>query len=538
MSRFELHRSKLSQVGGCRLTKQEGRKVPDVSDIRPSIHGAVIRQTLRLGKTNKDRPISETYRRFDVKNAADEIRITLLALFCSVSACAAPSPASRDAQLGISPQAVIAIEHVTVISMAPGAAPVPDVTVIIRGDRISEIGPSARVLVPDGAKIVAGNGQFLIPGLADMHTHAENDTMIRAVADPNLPDGTYNVADVMLPWLSHGVTQIMVMSANAESLAQRKAIESGDSLGPHLALAAMLDGAPRLWPFATEVTTPEAGRLAVRDAHAAGYDFIKSYNNLDLATFAAIVDEAHALDMRVIGHLPGRGTVATESALLPGFAMVAHAEEFAYQNRFDEAPISIDEYARLVVNRGVWLTATLTTNERIAEQARGIAAVEARAELRFLHPVTRAFWLYANPYASRGPEFTVFADKVVQFNRELVVAFAKAGVPILAGTDAPLPGVAPGSSLHDELLALSLAGLENRSVLESATRLPAEFLGVSEDRGTIERGKRADLVLLGGDPLADITNTRRITGVFVSGVYLSAAELDQRMESLADRYTE
>lgn len=103
---------------------------------------------------------------------------------------------------------------------------------------------------------------------------------------------------------------------------------------------------------------------------------------------------------------------------------------------------------------------------------------------------------------------------------------------MVAGTDALVPGIVPGFSLHDELVLLAEAGLSNKQVLESATRLPAEFLGTISDRGDIDIGKRANLLLLEADPLQDIANTRRIAGVVVSGRFFSRTELDARMQAL------
>jgi imidazolonepropionase-like amidohydrolase len=116
-----------------------------------------------------------------------------------------------------------------------------------------------------------------------------------------------------------------------------------------------------------------------------------------------------------------------------------------------------------------------------------------------------------------------------------VRAFTAAGIPVMTGTDAPVPGVAPGFSLHDEFEALARAGLSNRRILESTTRLPAEWLGTLADRGTVEVGKRADLVLLDANPLEDIRNTRRIVAVVRDGRYLPREELDRMMAALASQ---
>jgi imidazolonepropionase-like amidohydrolase len=118
----------------------------------------------------------------------------------------------------------------------------------------------------------------------------------------------------------------------------------------------------------------------------------------------------------------------------------------------------------------------------------------------------------------------------------LIKALAAAGVPLMPGTDSIIPGVVYGFSLHDELELLAKAGLSNQRVLESATRLPAEFLNVANDRGTVEAGKAADLLLLDADPLVDVANTRAIAAVVRGGRYLPRAEIDALMEDLATRY--
>lgn len=432
----------------------------------------------------------------------------------------------------------VVIEHVTVHSMVEGAKPLKNASVVIRDGRITQVVKGGYARAVRASRRIDGRGKFLMPGLADMHTHPENTGIFRTLAGaPNLPDfSTQENEDVFLPFIANGVTQILNMSANADAVAQRDLIARGEILGPHMALAVMIDGAPKISPFATEVSKPEAAAQFVRDAKAAGYDFIKAYSALDAATFDAALEEARRQKLRVIGHIPGRGANTPERYLQPDYVMVAHAEEFAFQGAtVAAAEASIPTYIALLKRTGVQLTSTLTLDERIVEQARDPASVKARPELRYLAPGVRAFWTQANPYTQQGPGYADFVASIVAFNVKFVKAAHDAGVVILPGTDANVPGVLPGSSLHDEFEALARAGLPNRAILEGATRRAAAFLKTDGDRGTIEIGKRADLLLLDADPMADVANTRRIAAVILNGRVLTAEDVAARMDALAAR---
>ena len=424
------------------------------------------------------------------------------------------------------------------LPMTVDARPILDATVLIANGRIVAVGSTRDVAVPRGTKHIDGTGKWLLPGFADMHTHIQNDRLLRLwTGNKALPDGTVDLEDALLPYLANGVTQVFNLTAMSEAIGQRVEIESGRVLGPHIANAAMIDGDPPSWPIGMlrSAATPEAGRQTVRVAFADGYEFIKVYGKLDLQTFSAIVDEARKLQMRVIGHIPQREKNLTEKFFQPGFDLVAHAEEYAQQTS-PPATDAIPRYVEMAKSNGTWLVATLSLDERIVETMRDPGLLAQRPELRYLPPREFHDVMHDNPYAKRANEGSIkYVQDVVDFNRRLVSAFAAAGVPVLSGTDAPVPGLVPGFSLHDELEALARAGLGNRQVLESTTRLPAEWLGTIGDRGTVEAGKRADLVLLDANPLDDIANTRKIAAVIRDGRYLPRKELDRRMAVLAQR---
>jgi imidazolonepropionase-like amidohydrolase len=427
----------------------------------------------------------------------------------------------------------LTIEHVNVIPMTPGSDVVPDSTVLIRDGRIAAITPAAEApSSPNSAKVTA-RGFWLMPALADMHVHLENDRLLRLYTkDASIPAGTVRTAGSLLPYVANGVLQVLVLTAMPETIAQRIEVDTGRLLGPHIALAAMIDGSPPIWPVGmTRVAaTPGDGRQAVRDVAAEGYDIVKAYENLDLDTFLAICDEASKLKMKVVGHLPQNGKGLTERFFVQGFGMVAHAEEFAQQMN-PPATSAISQYARWAKRSGTWLTSTLTLDQRILEEMSQPETLRSRPEIRYLGAYLQRQTIENNPYLrDLSPARIAYVQRIVDFNDRLIAAFAKQGVPIVAGTDSLVPGVVPGFSLHDELAALAKAGLSNRQVLESATRLPAEWLGTIDDRGVVAVGKRADLLLLEGNPLQDIKNTRRIAGVIVDGTFYSRNELKYRLE--------
>lgn len=434
----------------------------------------------------------------------------------------------------------IMIENVSVLPMTTSSAVIHNATVILENGRIKSIMRLNENNYPLNVRRIDGSGKWLIPGLADMHVHIENPRMINLLSGPNGPAvKSVNDEDVLLPYLANGVLQVLNLGAMSESVGQRDGVESGRILGPHIALAAMVDGANPIWPigFTRVAATPEDGRQVVRDIKAEGYDFVKIYSGLDYPTFEAIIDEAEINEIKIVGHIPGRRLNQTEKFLRPGFDLVAHAEEFAFQaSDVSAAERSIEHYVKLAKQSNTWLISTLTLDERIDQQMTDFSSVARRPELPYIHPGLRYIWLFNNGYENSSPERKAMVKNLVRFNRKLVKAFFDAGIPVLAGTDAGVPGVAPGFSLPDEFEALARAGLPNEEILFANTYLAASWLNVLSDRGTIEPGKRADLVLLDGDPTIDISNIRKIDAVFLHGRHISRAELDTMMGKLAQKY--
>jgi imidazolonepropionase-like amidohydrolase len=189
---------------------------------------------------------------------------------------------------------------------------------------------------------------------------------------------------------------------------------------------------------------------------------------------------------------------------------------------------------------GTSLCSTLYLDEQILAQTREPAIVAETEGLAFVHPVELALWFEENAYVPRrSPERVATLAAVIDFNDRLVKAMVDAGVPVFAGTDASfVPGLAPGFSLHEELGALVAAGLSPSQALEAATSAPTRWLGVSDDRGTVEVGTRANLLLLDANPLKDICNSSAIAAVIFNGEVYDRQALDARLAALDALYAQ
>ena len=428
----------------------------------------------------------------------------------------------------------IAIVDATVIPMDPDGA-LPHQTVIVRGDRIAAVGPVASTPVPAGATTIDGKGEWVIPGLVDMHVH------------------TYD-AQALALFVSMGVTTVRVMWGAPAVLGARDAIKKGEArLAPSIYTAGdIVDGDPPIWPGSIAVRNAAEATAEVERQHRAGYDYIKVYAKLTPEAYDAIVATAGKYHMPVIGHVPsavGLGAVLTarqrSAEHLDGFARfverddspIKDAKDFATRatsyKYADEARIPV-AIARVVAS-GAWTCPTLVVMDRIShldhpDTARPEYAYVSKASIAGWDPKQDfrfSAWTPAQFEALRG---------TVTWNGSVVKRLAAAGAPIVAGTDVGNPWLVPGFSLHDEVGLLAGAGLTPAQALKAATVNPADFFGAHGELGSIAAGRRADLVVLDRDPLADIANTRAIAGVMLRGRWLPAAELSAERERIAAIY--
>jgi imidazolonepropionase-like amidohydrolase len=409
----------------------------------------------------------------------------------------------------------LAIVGATLID-GTGAAPVADSAVVIHDGRIVASGPRTIVKIPKDSHVVDAKGKFLLPGLWDMHAHFEQ-----------------------VEWgpiyLAAGVTTVRDCGNEFEFItAVRDAIANGRGLGPRLLLAGIVDGTGPLALSVERVDTPEQARSWVDRYHAAGFQQMKIYSSVKLEELKAVADEAHRLGMTVTGHVPeGLNAYQTIEA---GQDQINHIHFVADMMH---APFP-NEMSRLERRKAI-----AELNLDSPEAAKAVSFLKDHHTV--IDPTMALFELFgattAKPPASFEPGVEKIAPELAQaltdvgppserselgdkmFSKELaiVAALHRAGVPIVAGTDQAVPG----HSLHREIELYVQAGFTAMEAIQSATIVPARVMGLDRELGSVEKGKRGDLILINGDPLADIHNTRNVEYVITNGTMYHTTELWQ-----------
>jgi imidazolonepropionase-like amidohydrolase len=451
-----------------------------------------------------------------------------------VLAVAASACASGTGAGGSGLEAATAIVDVTVVPMDAERL-LPHQTVVTRGDRIVAVGPTAAVEVPAGAQSIEGTGLFLLPGLTDAHVHLRDDSEL-------------------LAYLAHGVTTVVHLSGptgNVPDVVElRDRIARGAVLGPTIyASGRMLDGDPAIFEnVSTVVRAPEEAARTIDEQLRSGVDVIKVYNNLPTDALKAVTRAAHDRGLTVWGHVPRRDgrREALQQALAAGLDVIAHGEEVFFtmfygdvESQLDRgvAPAIADALVRESVRRiradGAAVIPNLSFVSMTRAQLDDLQQVWADPETRFLHPAVLSMWKAQNATTRRDlPRFDLREHGKQQVVRRLTDLLHEAGVPLFVGTDASASGMFPGRSAHLELQELVAAGLTPFEALAAGTRVPGEFLSRrirgSQPFGTVTVGSRADLLLVGGNPLADVANTAAIVGVVVRGTWYSRSQIEAR----------
>jgi imidazolonepropionase-like amidohydrolase len=421
--------------------------------------------------------------------------------------------------------------HVNVVPMDREIV-LRDQTVVVKDGKIVALGPTRSIKLPKGSQRIEGSNQYLMPGLADMHIH-----FIRPATAKKQPSSADTYAQenprLALLFVANGVTTVRNMWGHPAIRALNDDIHKGRLIGPTIySVGPVTDGDPPTFAGMRIVTTDEQARQAVREDKEAGYIGIKVYNRLSPSAYKAIVAEAAEQRLPVMGHVPRAvglaGAIEAHQKSLEHFSSFMRA---ALPDGMMQADLSMEEIltradlnklptiAEAVAAAGSWVCPTVVqvqmdSDPKLWEKERSFVpsgVVDRYKESGKLIP-----------FPPQGPAAKPFALALVRALHE-----KRAG--LLAGTDAYKLNVIPGFSLLQELKYFVEAGLSPYEAIKAGTRDAARFLNQENEFGTVAVGRRAELILLSANPLDDVGNVAKRTGVMLRGEWLTEEKLQRRL---------
>ena len=433
----------------------------------------------------------------------------------SILALATMAAASLSAQP--QPSAVTAFVNVTVLPMDRDAV-LRDQTVIVRNGSIAEIGPAAKVTVPQGAERVEGRDKFLMPALAEMHAH---------IPGGKSPDSA--VERTLYLYVANGIGTIRGMLGDPRHLAYRERAAKGEVISPRIYTSG---------PSFNGNTAPtkEAAVDMVAKQKAAGYDLLKIHPGVRRDVFDALDAKADEVGIPFAGHVPL--DVGLHRALEAKYKSIDHLD--GYVEALSKTPMDSKMFGLNLVDE---VDASKLPSLVSATKAAGTWMVPTQSLLEHWlsddDPNEMAKWpemkhvpaeqLQKWIEQKKGMTSQASSEsrrKFIELRRRILKALFDGGVPIALGSDAPQTWNVPGFSAHRELKMMVAAGLTPFQALQSGTLNVARYFGTESSTGTVAKGKRADLVLLDANPLQDIGNSSRIAGVMINGRWLSRNTID------------
>lgn len=413
-----------------------------------------------------------------------------------------------------------AIVNVNVVPMTEDVVHASQ-TVVVSDGRITAIGDVNVTVIPDGATVVDGTDRYVMPGLAEMHAH------VPAADSPDLER-------VLHLFVANGVTQVRGMLGEPGHLELREKIAAGDLTGPWL-----FTSGPSF--NGRSVSSPEQAAAMVHEQHTAGYDFLKVHPGLTRAEFTAMAAAANDLGIRFAGHVPA--DVGVPLALELGISTIDHLDGYMAEliaARQDPTggvggffgvslagiadPGRIPAIADATRESGTWNVPTQSLFVQVVDRTPADDPAN-RPEMKYMPEATVGRWIDAHREISADIDPEI-ASRAIELREMLILELQQRGAGLLLGSDAPQIFNVPGFSIHHELRYLVEAGLSPYEALRSGTVNAASWFGTESESGTVEVGKRADLVVLDDNPLADIRNSRRVHGVMLRGRWLGRPELD------------
>ena len=451
------------------------------------------------------------------------MRHAALAAIAALTACETPAPPISG---------LTAFTHVNVLPMTSDAV-VADQTVVVADGVIVEMGPAGEVEVPSGATAIDGSGRYLMPGLAEMHAHVP----------PGDDPPREEVEDILFLYVANGITTIRGMLGSAYQIPLADEIERGDVLGPNFYV-----GAPSINGGSAQ--TPADAERLIRAHVEAGYDLQKIHPGVSRETWDHMVDVAQSVGLTYSGHVPA--DVGLVHAIETGMSTVDHLDGYVQavapddvQAQVSVAGISLGGLARgideanladiiaLTLEHDVYVVPTMYLWRNLYGTTNADEMLQ-QPEMRYVAPGTRDGWRQRAGGGRGDPEDVA---RYLTLRDQILKALSDAGAGILMGTDSPQLFNVPGFALHRELAVMAESGMSNYEILKSGTVTVGQYvgshLGLDGDFGAVAVGQRADLVLLGSNPLDELANLFDRVGVMVRGRWVSRDEIDAGLEALA-----
>ena len=398
-------------------------------------------------------------------------------------------------------QGTFAFTNVNVVPMTNDAV-LSNQTVVVQNGQIVAVGPANRVQVPEGATRIDGRGKYLMPGLAEMHGH--------------IPGQNVQFAErVAFLYVAGGVTTVRGMQGHPNQFELRKRVDAGELIGPRMFLSS-----PPL--SGNNVADVAAAETTVRNYKNAGYDLLKIHEGLRPDVYDKIVAIAREVKIPFGGHVPN--DVGVLKALEARQTSIDHLDNYidVIHNDLDIAPL-----VEKTVRAGVAQVPTMPLWEVILG-LHDPATMADRPELRYMPEQMVQGW--RNTVANiRGQANVENATREAELRNKLLKAMSDAGAFLLLGSDAPQLFSVPGFSIQREMEAWAAAGISPYKILQAGTTSVAQYLGDAANSGTIGVGKRADLLLVDANPLQDVRNVARKSGVMVNGRWLPWADIEKRL---------
>jgi len=400
---------------------------------------------------------------------------------------------TKSAGIGSEAEKLIAIKGGTVYDVV-NETRIPDAVVIIENGIIKKVGKTGQVAIPTGAKVIDAKGKMIFPGLWDMHAHFEQ-------------------AEWGPAYLAAGVTTVRDCGNEFDFInAVKKAIDDGKGVGPLILKAGIIDGKGKFALGVIQADTKEEAIDEVDRYKNNDFAQIKIYSSVKPAIVKAICDEAHKQGLTVTGHIPIGMTI--QAGIDSGMDMVNHVQYvYSAMKRNKDRSIDFnDSTSKAVVT-------FLKQHNTVIDPTVGVFEMSFRSINDDITKMEPAFYTLPLPLqallkntgqdSTGAKKFKPLYESMV----EIVKKLHDAGVTIVAGTDQGFPGF----SVPRELELYVQAGLTPADAIQTATIIPARVMKVDNTSGSIEEGKRADLIIVNGDPLSNIRDIRNVTTVIKAG---------------------